>query len=120
MATIHRCTVCGKTFGQGFTLNRHVREKHTEMPCQHCPMKLYGSQAYEKHVKTHGVKSGFECSTCGKMINRKGNCARHQRSCTGGATSTVAAGTKRPFTLLNPEVTFECSIQVNIQTHTMR
>ena len=67
----HQCTTCGKTFGRGSELNRHIREKHTELQCGLCPIMLFGTQALEKHQKAHGVKTGFDCPTCGKHLVAK-------------------------------------------------
>ena len=99
----HQCNTCGASYGQGFNLNRHVHEKHVEMQCGLCALTLFGSQAFVKHQKTHGIKTGFDCSTCGKTFTRKDNLLKHERTCAAGATTSSL---KRPFTLLNPEVTF--------------
>lgn len=38
------------------------------------------------------VKSGFDCPTCGKVIKRKVNLTRHQRTCSSSAITLM----KRP------------------------
>ena len=101
----HQCKACGKTFSRTDSLNRHHREKHAEMECALCPLVLYGLHAYEKHQKSHGVKTGFACTKCGKTLSRKNNLKKHERSCAAAGASTSSL--KRPYTLLDPEVTFD-------------
>jgi len=100
----HQCNTCGKAFGQVYHLNRHHREKHAVMECALCPLVLYGSRAHVKHQKTHGVKTGFACTKCGKTLSRKDSLKKHECSC--AAASTAVSSLKRPYTLLDPEVTF--------------
>ena len=81
------CKICGASYGRTSELNRHVRDKHVEMKCGLCPLVLYGSQAFEKHQKNHGVKTGFDCTMCGKTLSRKDNLVKHQRTCAAATTS---------------------------------
>ena len=114
----HHCVTCGASYGQRFHLNRHVREKHEEMKCGLCSLILFGSQAFEKHQKTHGIKTGYDCSLCGKTLSRKDNLKQHQRTC--DAAGANVSPLRRPFTLLNPDVTFastkRCDLEYKVRT----
>lgn len=90
-----RCNDCGKTFGQVKTLKKHVSEKYAEFLCEHCPLQLFGRKAYDKHVKTHGVKTGHKCTKCCKIFSHKDSLKKHRQSCSGG---NALPSMKQPFT----------------------
>ena len=60
---------------------------------------------HEKHLSiSHNVgKTTYPCSTCGKSFSRKDNLTHHTRTCTN---ATPDIHLKRPYTLLNPDITF--------------
>ena len=112
----HQCKQCKKSYQGVWNLNKHFRNHHQPMQCTLCNVLSYGKLEHEKHQRAHGVKNGFECNLCSKLFTRKDNLKHHQRACGDGIMSPY----KRPYTLLNPEITFATtkrrSLEHRIQT----
>ena len=105
------CEICGKSFTQKYSLNRHIQTVHLGeklFECKTCG-KAFGQKAdHTRHVQTvHLGEKPFKCKTCGKAFGRKDEHTRHVR--------TVHLGEK-PFECKICDMSFSQKSTLNAHT----
>ncbi|KAM9488260.1 zinc finger protein 1035 isoform 1-T4 [Clarias gariepinus] len=78
----HSCHICGKTFDQAGTLQRHVKTQHQEPAKNTCP-ECFRSFRYpsdlELHRSCHDPNRPFVCGTCNSRFWTPKSLSLHQR-----------------------------------------
>ncbi|XP_028912955.1 histone-lysine N-methyltransferase PRDM9-like, partial [Ornithorhynchus anatinus] len=79
------CRDCGRSFGQSFSLTRHLRTHTGERPfaCRDCGKAFGQSSSLTRHLRTHTGERPFPCPDCGRAFGQSSALTRHRRTHTG-------------------------------------
>ncbi|KAH3876251.1 zinc finger protein 616-like [Dreissena polymorpha] len=76
------CNVCGKSFFDVSSLNKHVKSVHMDyrpFSCTHCDLRFSDRKTLTEHIRVHTGERPFICDVCGKDFKRKGEMNYHIR-----------------------------------------
>lgn len=75
------CMVCHKKFKMKGSLQKHMRDIHTDtklqFQCEYCSKVFPTKERLMSHFLVHDDEKAFECNICGKRFNRKNNLQDH-------------------------------------------
>ena len=76
----YECKYCGKRFGNGACLNKHlISHEDPKFPCRHYPKVLKKAKALEAHERYHTGEKPFKCSLCENSFVNKDRLSQHMR-----------------------------------------
>ncbi|XP_050301579.1 zinc finger protein 599-like [Anthonomus grandis grandis] len=82
---VFECGICGKEFGQQYTLIRHL-PTHTDernFHCDHCGKSFRQMSTLSQHKAIHSAERPYVCEVCNKTFNRVSTLISHRKTHTG-------------------------------------
>lgn len=78
----HVCNICGKTFVQERTLNKHIHWVHNEKKlhchyCEHVTADIYHLKEHIRVMHTHRDLKPYKCAYCDYRCKISGNARKH-------------------------------------------
>ena len=75
---------CGKEFGQGGPMNKHMRSQHTsndekKYRCGTCGKGFNNNASLQDHKNVHTGEKPYKCKYCSACFASKGNQRMHER-----------------------------------------
>ena len=80
------CTICGKTFFDSSSLNKHIKSVHAGIKtfsCDRCDLSFYARKTLVEHIRVHTGERPFKCKLCPKTYKRISDLNHHVRGHTG-------------------------------------
>ena len=90
MANEFLCDLCGSTFTQKGSLNRHMKILHSNYKshvCNVCNVEFINKYMLTQHMEEHVIDHEFLCNVCGNTFTQKGSLNRHMKSVHGNDKS---------------------------------
>ncbi|KAL7728397.1 hypothetical protein ACLKA6_005160 [Drosophila palustris] len=98
-----QCHECGLTFGSQDLLKMHMHQMHnmqlhTRFVCKHCGHDFKYSAPLVEHLKSIGVKFGYECEECDQKFHSRFFLKKHKRRIHGLADEHICHICGKNFT----------------------
>lgn len=78
----HECPWCSKRFRQKYTMQHHMKNRHTgvkEWICHLCGKEFSDKATLQKHSLVHSTNKPHQCGTCFMSFRHKSSLSRHNK-----------------------------------------
>eukprot|EP00731_Ephydatia_muelleri_P011738 Em0006g632a len=80
--SLHRCSICQRTFPEQRVLDQHVHRRHQgeqPYPCLECDKSFNWLSDLQRHIRVHTGERPYRCSACTLTFSQKTHLLKHKQ-----------------------------------------